>query len=73
MNLTLSVEPHIVERARRRAESLGTSLNQLVRDYLEEVAGTGDIEADIKRFKELSGKGDSKGWKFNREELHERK
>ena len=74
MNMTLSLDDEVVIRARRKAEALGTSVNQLVREYLEQLAGTSDAEADAAEFERLSklSKGDSRGWKFNREELHER-
>jgi predicted HicB family RNase H-like nuclease len=35
MNLTLSVDPETVARARKAAESMGISLNQAVRQFLE--------------------------------------
>jgi hypothetical protein len=75
MNLTLSVDDEVVQKARRRAEAQGTSVNQLVREYLEQIAGTTDPAKDAAEFERLSrrAKGDSKGWKFNREELHERR
>lgn len=75
MNLTLSVDDEVVQKARRRAEAQGTSVNQLVREYLEQLAGTTDPVKDAAEFERLSrlAKGDSKGWKFNREELHERR
>lgn len=75
MNLTLSVDDEVVQKARRRAEAQGTSVNQLVREYLEQLAGTTDPAKDAAEFERLSrlAKGDSKGWKFNREELHERR
>ena len=74
MNLTLSVDDQVVQKARRRAEQLGTSVNQLVRDYLEQLAGKPDPKRDADEFKRLSrlSRGDSKGWKFNRDEVHER-
>lgn len=74
MNLTLSVDDEVVQSARRRAESLGTSINQLVREYLEQLAGKSDLIRDAEEFRRLSrlAKGHSRGWKFNREELHER-
>lgn len=74
MNLTLSIDDEVVLRARRRAEVLGTSVNQLVREYLEELAGKSDPNEDAQEFERLSklAHGDSGGWKFNREELHER-
>lgn len=75
MNLTLSVDDEIVQRARRRADSLGTSVNQLVREYLEQLAGKTDPGEDAAEFERLSrqSRGKSRGWKFNREELHERR
>jgi hypothetical protein len=75
MNLTLSVDAKIVQKARRRAEAMGKSVNQLVRDYLEQFAGKVDRDALADEFVELSrnSTGNSHGWKFNREELHERK
>jgi Family of unknown function (DUF6364) len=75
MNLTLSVDEDIVRAARLRAEAMGTSVNQLVREYLEQLAGKPDRAALVAEFRELSKNplGDSKGWKFNRDEIHERR
>jgi hypothetical protein len=72
MNVTLSLDEQTVSRARKRARALGTSLNQLIREYLQRLAGEDDAEASIAEFKRLSGRGHSRGWRFNREELHER-
>jgi len=72
MNLTLSIDPQTVVRARQKAEALGKSLNQLIRDYLEKIAGEDDPDKQIEEFKRLSGQGNSHGWRFNREEVHER-
>lgn len=71
MNVTLSIDEHTVARARKRAEALGKSLNQLIRDYLQTLADD-DPERSIEEFKRLSGRGDSRGWRFNRDEIHER-
>jgi hypothetical protein len=75
MNITLSIEDEVIQEARRRAESMGTSVNQLIREYLAQFAGKTDPEADAAEFERLSraAQGDSRGWKFNREELHERR
>jgi hypothetical protein len=75
MNLTLSVDDEIVEAARRHAEALGTSVNQLVREFLERLAGKSDLETAAAEFREISRnpQGNSRGWKFNREEIHERR
>jgi hypothetical protein len=72
MNVTLSIDERVVEKARKRAAALGKSLNQLIRDYLEALAGSDNAEESIKEFKRLSGRGHSRGWRFNRDELHER-
>jgi hypothetical protein len=72
MNVTLSLDDQVVTRARKKAEALGKSLNQLIRDYLERLAGGDDPEHSIKEFKRLSGRGHSRGWRFNRDEIHER-
>jgi antitoxin component of RelBE/YafQ-DinJ toxin-antitoxin module len=73
MNITLSVDEQLVERARKNADAMGTSLNQLVRDYIKKLARVEDTERIIEEFEKLSGKGDSGGWRFNRDELYERR
>jgi hypothetical protein len=74
MNVTLSIDKHVAERARKAARSLGKSLNQVVREFLEELAGTKSAEEDVEELLRLSAesKGHSRGWAFNREEIHER-
>ena len=72
MNVTLSIDEQLVARARKKAEALGKSLNQLIRDYLQLVAGTRDPRQSIAEFKRLSGRGNSRGWRFNRDEVHDR-
>ena len=72
VNVTLSIDEQLVARARKKAEALGKSLNQLIRDYLQTVAGGDDAERSIEEFKRLSGQGNSRGWRFNRDEIHER-
>jgi antitoxin component of RelBE/YafQ-DinJ toxin-antitoxin module len=75
MNVTLSIDDEVIQEARRRAEAMGKSVNQLVREYLEQLAGKSDIKALAEEFRELTrnAKGDSRGWKFNRDEIHERR
>lgn len=72
MNVTLSVDEQLVARARKKADALGKSLNQLIRDYLQKLAGGDDPERSIEEFKRLSGRGHSRGWRFDRDEIHER-
>jgi hypothetical protein len=74
MNLTLSVDDAVIQKARRRAKAMGTSVSQLIREYRERLAGRTDRDADAAEFERLSrlARGNSRRWKFNREELHER-
>jgi uncharacterized protein DUF6364 len=72
MNVTLSIDEQILARARKKADALGKSLNQLIRDYLQKLAGGDDPERSIEEFKRLSGRGNSRGWRFNRNEIHGR-
>ena len=72
MNVTLSIDEQLVARARKKADALGKSLNQLIRDYLQKLAGGDDPERSIEEFRKLSGRGHSRGWRFNRNEIHER-
>ena len=70
----LSVDERLVKEARRAARAMGKSLNQRVRDYLEQLTARDDPRRDIEKIRRLSaeGKGCSRGWRFNREELHDR-
>lgn len=74
MNLTLSIDDRVVKEARKKAEAMGKSLNQLVRDYLQQLTADDDARRDIEELRRLSAqaKGNSRGWKFNREEIHDR-
>jgi len=72
VNVTLSIDDQLVARARKKAQALGKSLNQLIRDHLQTVAGGDDPERSIEEFNRLSGTGNSHGWRFNRDEIHER-
>jgi len=73
MTLQLSIDDHIVQGARKVAESMGTSIDQLVREYLERLTSQQDLDREMEELRRLSGQGDSHGWKFNRDEIHERR
>ena len=71
--MTLSIDERIVAEARRIAALRGTSLNRLVRDYLQELVRTDDAEAVVARLDTLWAEesyGSERSW--TREELHER-
>ena len=74
MNITLSVDAKVAERARKAAQAMGKSLNQAVRDYLEQLAGRQDIAAELEAFERSARKtpGRLGGWKFDRAEANRR-
>lgn len=75
MKLTLFVDDEVFEKARRRAEAMGTSVSRLVREYLETLAGEPDRIADAEEFVRLSqlSQGNSHGWRIHRDEAYERR
>jgi hypothetical protein len=75
MKLTLSVDERTLEEARKVAESMGKSLNQLIEEYLGSLARRADADRwvdELYRLSSSDGAGHSRGWKFNRDEIHER-
>jgi len=74
MNITLSIDEKVAESARKAAGAMGKSLNQAVRNYLEQLAGAPQLAAELQAF-ETSALGTPRrlrGWKFDREEANRR-
>ena len=73
MNVTLSIDEQVVARARQIASGRGTSLNQLIRDYLEGLTRPGDVNAVLEELDILraDSTGRSRG-PWTRENLHKR-
>jgi hypothetical protein len=74
MNITLSVDEQVAQRARDAAQKMGKSLNQAVRDYLEQLAGGGRRGQQWAQFEErcLGSQAKLEGWQFNRDEANAR-
>lgn len=72
MNLTLSVEKKVLEKARKAAMSMGLSLNEMVRRYLRTLAGEAESDQVLIELQTLflEQGGHSMGWRFDREDLH---
>jgi hypothetical protein len=72
-NLTLSVDDKSTERARARAQDMGISLNQFLRDQIDRLAGVDqrarDADAYLESVVSNAGRGHSQGWKYNRDEI----
>ena len=78
MSITLSVPPAVVQEVRLYAVKKGTSLNQMIRDYLQSMADASRREREKianETFDFLMSQDDGglpKDWKFNREEANAR-
>lgn len=72
MNLTLSVDEQLVERAREVARQQGTSLNSLIRQYIESLAGERSGAEVVRRLQALwdAERGTSGGKAFRRDEVY---
>jgi hypothetical protein len=75
MNITLSADKELIQKAREYAAEHGTSLNQLIREYLEYIAAEGNKESNAREFEMLArdyGGASPKGYVFNRQDAHSR-
>ena len=74
-NLTITIDDEILKRARLRATEQGTSVNAVVREYLEQYAGSRSAqEQALGKLLALSEKSRSRRGRrtWIRDELHDR-
>jgi Family of unknown function (DUF6364) len=75
-NITLAIEDEILDKARIVAAQRRTTVNAMVRNFLSEVAGRDEKQAEARkellRLMETSQGRMARDWKFDREETHER-
>jgi hypothetical protein len=74
MNITFSVDEQVVKRARRAARAMGKSLNQVIREHLAQLSAADAPARDVEELRRLSAEADghSRGWRFDRAEIHAR-
>jgi hypothetical protein len=74
MNVTLSIDDEVLVRARQYAEQAGTSVNQLIRDYLIELTARDGRGPALDELEELwrTSPGSSGGHDWSRESLYDR-
>lgn len=72
-NITLSAREQAIERGRQVANSRNTTLNELFRDWLEQL-GEGELreQAYRRQMERLTERVQTGGRKFTREEMNER-
>lgn len=76
MNITLSADKELIEKVRDYAAQHGTSLNQIIREHLEQIACVRGIEEYAQEFERLareSGGASPDGYVFDRNEAHVRR
>lgn len=72
-NLTVVIEDAVLLRARKRALDQGTSVNALLRDYLQNYVGHQNRAAAMRRFiKSATATKACSRVAWTRDELHER-
>ena len=73
-NLTLSVDERLLERTREKLRATGKTVNQEIREHFQRIVGDDEqLASDLEFLEKYSGLGDSKGWKWNRDEAYERR
>ncbi|MCC6609248.1 MAG: ribbon-helix-helix protein, CopG family [Burkholderiales bacterium] len=75
-NLTITVDDDLLKRARLKALAQGSSVNAVLRQFLEQFAGADEArQAAIDDVLALSraSKANSQGRRWTRDELHERR
>lgn len=75
-NLTLNIDDRILRRARVRALEQGTTVNALVREYLESFAGVGPAGEGLRTFLAIAVRGETGsgagGRRWTRDDAHAR-
>ncbi len=75
MNITLSADKELISKCRRYAKKHNTTINQLVRDFLQKTVGSQEPSESAEEFAELaknmSGKS-PEGFQFSRDSLYDR-
>lgn len=75
-NITLSADETLIEHARAYAQAHGTTVNQLIRDYLAQVTGRLDGPEAADEFAVLARAHAGRSpddWAFDRDTLHHRR
>jgi hypothetical protein len=75
-NVTVSIDPQVLHRARVRAAQEGTSVNAVIAHHLERYADADDAVLALSEILELAASADAGsgagGRRWTREDLHDR-
>ena len=73
MKVKILIDEKTAKEACKIANDMGISLSQLIKNYLGQLTKKEQSNNDFNDFLQLSGQGNSQGWKFDREELNEKR
>jgi len=75
MNLTLRIDEQLLQKARAYARARNTTLNQMIRDFLEQITSRTDPHEAADEFarvaREHAGRSED-GLRFDRDAIHSR-
>jgi hypothetical protein len=74
MDVTISIDEKVLQSAQELAEKQGTSLNQIIRDFLAKWTSRETANPGLRELEEMWSKDQTspRKWVWNREELHDR-
>lgn len=75
MNITLTADERLVRKAREYAGAHNTTLNQLIREYMERLTGRLDASAAAEEFSRIARSNPGRSpdeYRFDRESIHQR-
>ena len=72
MDITIKLNKYLVECAPKKVLRMGKTIEQQSREDIQHLADCEDYETWTEEPLQLSGLGNSGGWKFNRDEIHGR-
>ncbi len=72
-NITFSVEEEVIAKAREAAKNENTTLNELVREWIEQYAGRQERRQALEKMFDKLKDLDLSGPKLTREEINERR
>lgn len=75
MNITLSADESLIEKARNYAGKHKKSLNEMIREYLKHLVNDGDAAQAAREFEQIAlheGGESPVGYSFRRDEIYDR-
>jgi hypothetical protein len=72
VNITLPIDERVVDCAQDKQRATGNTVNQGIGEHRKHIAGDDtEPKSDLELLKRTPGKGYSRGWKYDREEVYE--